>query len=295
MENEAPTAATAEETYQQVETFVQSDVVIRLLVACAILIATAILVHILTSLIRRVMNREGSPLPANSIFLNIVRVAVWAFGLSVMLSLCFDVYVTGFFAALGVGGIALSLGMQDTISNLIGGINVSLSGLVKQGDHIKLSTGLQGVVKDVTLRQTVIEDRAKNQIVIPNASMNTSTVTKLPTTAHIVIPVVVRAEDDRLSNVCRNMEKAVEVKVSRVSKLKKHPSTHFTEITEYGYRGTMVFDIADPEKVVPATDAAIRAMALYAHGNVASEAFSVLADEQVARTATTAANSAHLR
>ena len=258
-----------EQAYLQFEKFIQSDWGIRLVFAFILLIATSVVTHLLTSVIKHAMNREGSTLPANSIFLNIVRVLVWSVGLSFMLSLCFDVNVNAMVAALGVGGIAVSLGMQDTISNVIGGVNVSISGLVKPGDHIRLdSSGLQGTVRDVSLRQTVIEDRVKNQIVVPNSVMNTATVTKLQTTTHVVVPIVVRAEDDRLTVVAHHMEKAVLHAVSRVSKVKKAPSASFTEITEYGYRGTMVFDIADAEKVPAALDAAVRAMAVYAHGKI---------------------------
>lgn len=262
---------TAEQTYLHLERYVQSDWAIKVTAAVVIIVTTAVLTHLLTKLIRRVINHEDSILPANSIFLNIVRLVMWALGISFMLSFCFDVNVNALITALGVGGIALSLGMQDTVSNLIGGVNVSISGLVKPGDHIKLGGGFQGVVHDVTLRQTVIEDCVKNQIVVPNSSMNTSTVTKLQPVTHVVIPIVVRAEDERLTTVAHRMEKAVFLAVGRVSKVRKPPSASFSEITEYGYRGSMVFDIADPDKVTAATDAAVRAMALYAHGNVASQ------------------------
>lgn len=255
--------------FEELASYIQNDWVTTLAVALVVLVVTSWLAHFLASFIKRVMNSEGSLIPANSLFLNIVRALVWTTGLSLMLSLCFDVDVSAFVAALGVGGIALSLGMQDTISNMIGGLNVSISGLVKPGDHIKLdTTGFQGVVCDVTLRQTVIEDRVKNRIIVPNASMNTSTITKLQPTTHLVIPVVVRAEDARLTVVAHRMEKAVECAVQRVSKIRKRPRLTFVEITDYGYRGTMVFDIADANRVLEATDAAVRAMALYAHGEV---------------------------
>ena len=90
-----------------------------------------------------------------------------------------------------------------------------------------------------------------------------------------LIGIVQRVVQNRLTAVAHSMEHAVEHAVSRVSKLKKAPSMMFTEITDYGYRGTMVFGIAEEEKVNAATDAAVRAMALYAHGNVAK----ILAEE----------------
>lgn len=258
--------------YSQLERLVQNDLGMKIVAAVVILVVTAVLVHLATNFIKRIMNREGTLIPANSLFLNISRVAIWALGLSFMLSLCFNINVSGLVAALGVGGLALSLGMQDTISNIIGGLNVSISGLVKPGDHIKIgSTGLQGTVHDVTLRQTVIEDRVKNQIVVPNSVMNTSMVTKLQPTTHLVIPVVVRAEDDSLETIAARMEAAVRASVSAVCGVVKDPFVVFSEITDYGYRGSMVVDIDDEAKVTAAVDAAVRAMALYAHGNVADD------------------------
>ena len=258
-----------EETYTLLERLVQSDLSMQLVAAAVVLVVTSILVHLATAFARKIMSHEVTPLPANSIFLKIIRVVIWALGIGFMLSFCFGKDVTGLFAALGVGGIALSLGLQDTISNVIGGINVSISGLVKPGDHIKLGTaGLQGTVHDVTLRQTVIEDRFKNQIIIPNSVMNTSMVTKLQPIAHVIVPVVVRAEDASLDVVTARMERAVAEAVSRIDTIVKGPSTSYAEITDYGYRGNMVFDIANEENINASIDAAVRAMALYAHGNM---------------------------
>lgn len=50
-------------------------------------------------------------------------------GGSVMLSTCFGIDVSAAITALGIGGIAISLGFQDTISNLIGGVQVSCCAL----------------------------------------------------------------------------------------------------------------------------------------------------------------------
>ena len=85
--------------------------------------------------------------------MNIVRGAVWFLGICIMLSTCFNVNVSAAITALGIGGIAISLGFQDTISNLIGGLQVSLMRIVKPGDNIEVGSS-SGVVKDVTWRHT---------------------------------------------------------------------------------------------------------------------------------------------
>ena len=54
-----------------------------------------------------------------------------------MLSTCYGVDVSAAITALGIGGIAISLGFQDTIANLIGGLQVSLLRIIKPGDNIE--------------------------------------------------------------------------------------------------------------------------------------------------------------
>ena len=59
-----------------------------------------------------------------SIFNNLVRAVVWIFALLSVLEPVFNIQPTAFVAALGVTGVAISLGLQDTISNVIGGISL---------------------------------------------------------------------------------------------------------------------------------------------------------------------------
>lgn len=57
--------------------------------------------------------------------------------------------MTGFVAALGIGGIAISLGFKDTISNLISGVQVSALKIMVPGDHVMIGTHT-GIVIDTT-------------------------------------------------------------------------------------------------------------------------------------------------
>ena len=99
---------------------------------------TALVARAVTKVLRRVLSHDNSPLPSSSIFVNIARIAVWAVGVSVVLSSCFGIDVSAAITALGIGGIAISLGFQDTLSNLIGGVQVSITGLVEPGDYIEV-------------------------------------------------------------------------------------------------------------------------------------------------------------
>ena len=83
--------------------------------------------------LRKLLERDSNPLPSSSILVNIARGVIWALGASVLLDACFGINANALVAALGVGGIAVSLGFQDTLSNLIGGLQVIFMGIVKPG------------------------------------------------------------------------------------------------------------------------------------------------------------------
>ncbi|MCD8316540.1 MAG: mechanosensitive ion channel [Eggerthellaceae bacterium] len=254
-----------------------NDLLVRIGIAFIILIVTALISWAARRILKRVL-KNTSLLPTSTIFLNIVRVIIWIIGISGILSFCFKIDVTAIITALGVGGIAVSLGFQDTISNLIGGLTVSVSREIEPGDNIQMGTsGVTGFVSDVTWRQTIVDDSSGNHIVIPNSIMTTTAVVKKPPLTNVTIPIVVTASDERLSEVAHHMESAAEKAVERICKMKKKPTINFSEITEYGFKGKMSFTVEDVDKVTYATDAAVRAIAPFAHEHY-FEASNVLLD-----------------
>lgn len=235
-----------------------------LLTAAIALAFTAVVAHLVTKLLRRILSHDNSPLPSSSIFINIARVVVWCIGVSVVLSSCFGVDVSAAITALGIGGIAISLGFQDTLSNLIGGLQVSITGLVEPGDNIDVG-GQRGVVRDVTWRHTTIENAVGERIVVPNSVINKTALMKLRPVSVVVIPVVVTAAGSELSQVADAMEKAADQAVLAVGPMDKPSCALFSEVTDYGYKGTLTFTVADGVSATAAKDAALRAIAPFVH------------------------------
>ncbi len=102
-----------------------------------------------------------------SITRRLAQLAVVAFGLAWLLHL-FDVSLTPILTTLGVGGLAVALALQDTLSNLFAGFYVSISGLVHIGDYIKLNTGEEGYITDINWRCTMMRGTTNNLVVVPN-------------------------------------------------------------------------------------------------------------------------------
>lgn len=143
-----------------------------------ILIVTTLTAHGVSRLIRKLLHAEKDLLPAYSIFVNIGRVAVWVIGICVILASCFNVNVGAAVTALGVGGIAVSLGFQSTLSNLISGLQIAISKLIVPGDRVKIS-GHEGTVTDMTWWNTTIETAQGNKVIVPNSVINTTALVKM--------------------------------------------------------------------------------------------------------------------
>ena len=263
-----------EDAIEPIRNVIHGSGLYALIVAAVIVAATAIISHIVTKLITRIMQVDGSPIPASSIIVNIVRTAIWVVGLSIMLSACFNIDVNALLAALGVGGVALSLGLQDTIKNLIGGLQVTLLGIVHPNDHVIVGN-VEGIVKDVSWRQTVVKDFDNVVHLIPNSVINATTVSKIEPDKLISSIVVLNTDGRDIDAVLREMELLAKREVEKVAPLEKDPWLLVTQIGEYGIWAKMRFVLADTTNAREARDAALRAIAPYTRNN----AETVLLDE----------------
>ena len=235
-------------------------------VAIALVVITAIVSHLVTKLIRRITSIDGVPMPSSSILVNIGRIVVWAIGISIMLSACFNVDVNGLVAAVGVGGIALSLGLQDTIKNFIGGLQITVMRIVQPGDHIVVGA-TEGIVQDVSWRQAIVKDYENNIHIIPNAVLNSVEVTKV-SPDYLVATMISFVNDGRdLDDLLREMELKAKLAVEKVATLEKDPWILVTQIGEYGIWAKMRFVLADVDHAREARDAALRAVAPYTRLN----------------------------
>jgi small-conductance mechanosensitive channel len=102
----------------------------------------------------------------------LAQLVVVCTGLILMLKIVFNTSLTPILTTLGVGGLAVALALQDTLSNLFAGFHVSISGLLHIGDYIKLNTGEEGYVTDINWRCTMIRGVTNNLVVIPNAKLS---------------------------------------------------------------------------------------------------------------------------
>lgn len=257
-----------DEILKPIRDAIGGDALNACVMAAVIIIATAIISRVLVNIIRRVMRVDGLPLPSSTILVNIVRISVWLLGISIMLSACFNIDVNALLAAIGVGGVAISLGLQDTIKNFIGGLQVTVMGIIHPGDHVVVGE-VEGIVQDVSWRQTVVKDYENNTHLIPNAVINSTTVTKVAPN-YLVSTMLSFTNDGRdMDAMIAEMESLAKQAVEKVAPLEKDPWILLTQIGEYGMWARMRFVLKDVEHAREARDAALRAVSPYTRNNAA--------------------------
>jgi small-conductance mechanosensitive channel len=79
--------------------------------------------------------------------------------------------LTAIWTTLGVGGVAVALALQETLSNLFAGLYLLADRPVSAGDYIKLDSGQEGYVLRIGWRSTTLRTQSNNIVFVPNSSM----------------------------------------------------------------------------------------------------------------------------
>ena len=116
---------------------------------------------------------QGGGFPSTTIFTNIVWITVYVIGLLIILD-NLDVSIAPMLTALGVGGLAVSLALKDTLSDVFAGLHILLSKKVEPGDFVSLDSGEMGYIQNISWRNTKMLERSNNVIHIPNTKLSSA-------------------------------------------------------------------------------------------------------------------------
>lgn len=182
-----------------------ANLVDKALVSAAILSATFVVSRVVAGLVRLRAERTGSDIAAaTGLVTTIVRVLVIVTGLLVLFQ-TLGIEITPVLTTLGIGGLAVALALQDTLANLFAGLYVVLSRRTRKGDYIKLQSGQEGYVSEITWRDTAVLTLSGDLVVIPNKELAAAIVTNYdqPTSETAVLVQVAVAYDSDLEHVER--------------------------------------------------------------------------------------------
>jgi len=128
------------------------------------------------TLIASVLSRLFQKSVSEKIGTNIIKFSVIFVGLVLILNQL-GIKLTPILTALGVGSIAVALGLHDILANFFAGINIIASKQIVTGDYIKLDSGQEGTIIEINWRTTLLRELSNTVITVPNSKLLSSVVT----------------------------------------------------------------------------------------------------------------------
>jgi small-conductance mechanosensitive channel len=170
----------------------------KLFHSLVIMSMTLMVAHLGSGYLKQKLGKTSETFASTSILATTIDLTVYAIGILILLE-SFGVSISPLITALGVGGLATALALQDTLVNLFSGINILVSKQIKMGDFVKLSSGEEGYVVDMNWRNTTIKTPTENMVVVPNQKIASSIITNYTqpvAECSITIPLGVSYDSD---------------------------------------------------------------------------------------------------
>jgi small-conductance mechanosensitive channel len=137
---------------------------------------TAALAGFISAFLRQGLVQHNLPIPTTGLSIAFVKVSIWLLGLLILLG-GLGISITPMLTALGVGGLAVALALQDTLANFFAGLHILMEQQVRVGDFIRLETGQEGHVVDIGWRTTRIRMASNSLVILPNSKVTQSVLT----------------------------------------------------------------------------------------------------------------------
>ncbi len=194
----------------------------KIIISVLILSVTLVASRIGVGLLNFWAEKQGTDLPSTTIFMNLARIVIISVGVLIILQ-SLGISITPLLTAMGVGGLAISLALKDTLSDFFAGLHILLSQKVKPGDFVEMDSGHMGYVQNITWRHTTLMERTNNVVTVPNSKVSAAIVKnydKGDPSFSIRVPVGVSYESD-LDHVVNITEEVAAAVIRDVEGAKK--------------------------------------------------------------------------
>ncbi len=153
-----------------------------------------------------------------------IKVAFIFIGAATILQI-WGIQVGPILAGLGLFGVAVALGAQDLFKNLIAGILIIAEKRFNTGDWIEVEGTVEGIVKTIGFRSTVVERFDKAPVFVPNTKLSDSAVTNFSDMTHRRIYWKIGIEYRTSIDQLRTIRDSIEAYILTNSEFAKPPET----------------------------------------------------------------------
>ncbi|MBI5558473.1 MAG: mechanosensitive ion channel family protein [Deltaproteobacteria bacterium] len=152
-----------------------AEISTRAITVLVIFSMTLALANFFGTIFSNFLQKTNFPLTRTGLAQGMVQGSVFTAGFLIIMSLL-GISVAPLLTALGVGGLAVALALQDTLANLFAGMQILMEQTVRVGDFIRLDTGQEGYVAGISWRTTRVRMLPNNMVVIPNSKLTQSVI-----------------------------------------------------------------------------------------------------------------------
>jgi len=145
----------------------------RLLESAIVLVAAIVIGKVVKKLLRKASRHHADDKKArtlNSVFGNFFSYLLYFIAIVMILSI-FGINTSSLIASAGIIGIAIGLGAQSLVKDIINGIFILFDNYFAVGDYVDIS-GYKGFVEEIGMRSSKIRDWNGELHIFPNGSIN---------------------------------------------------------------------------------------------------------------------------
>ena len=137
--------------------------------AVLILVIGILAIRVVNKLIRVALEKSKLEKAAHSLISSLAKVAMYIL-LGLITASTLGIDVTSIVALASVLTLALSLALQNMVSNIIGGFTILYTGPFHSGDYVEIA-GQGGTVKEINMTYTMLATADNKLISIPNSAV----------------------------------------------------------------------------------------------------------------------------
>ena len=204
-----------------------STAVEKLVPAVLILVAGLLVIRIVMSIVNKLLDNTKLEKAAHGLIKSVSRVVLYVL-LGLILAGSLGIDVTSIVALASVLTLAVSLSVQNLLTNVLGGFTLLYTKPFKSGDYVEVA-GKAGTVQEISMTYTVLATPDNKIISIPNSSVVSGDIVNYSVAGVRRVDVTVRAVYSEPS------QKVIDalIQAGTVDKVMLDPAP-FAAITAYG-------------------------------------------------------------
>jgi small-conductance mechanosensitive channel len=158
------------------------------------------------------------------------------------------VEITTLIATLGIGGLAVALALQDTLSNFFAGSYTTLERSIRLNDFIQLETGETGYVTEIGWRTTKIRKLDNNVVIIPNNKLAQSKIINFDLqdgrmSVGLACGISYDSDLDKVEKIALEETEKIMKKHSSIDPKKYPPTVRFNEFGDSNIKFNIWFNV----------------------------------------------------